>query len=259
MIRILTAGLAMLAASACTFGLPSAVDAAPFEARPAKAPFADGEYCSTAADEAGQLMVQRPDEDNEDACATFTWDALQRLFVMRDSLGNEGEFKLVALGDGFFMVQLPAGEKEDDSPFAFLLMAAVAQGDAAVILPLPNGEAIVPFAARYPSLALSTYEPSRPPFTTPVAPEGAEPLPPVPDHFYVSAGSPAEIRDFVRDVLRDWIPKENASRAEGDRVWKGEGMIVRDQPAPADHALSPAQQRDIDALVAKLQALEPTP
>lgn len=259
MLRILMAGLMIFAASGCTLGLPSAVEAAPFEARPAKAPFADGEYCNTAADEAGELMVQRPDEDNEDACATFTWDASQRLFVMRDNLGKEGEFKLVALGDGFFMVQLPAGETEDDSPFAFLLMAAVTQGDAAAILPLPDGEEIVPFAARYPGLALSTYEPSRPPFTTPVAPEGGEPLPPEPDHFYVSAGSPAEIRDFVRDILREGIRKGPASRADEGRVWKGEGLIVRDQPAPADHAPSPAQQRDIDALVARLMALSPSP
>lgn len=258
MLRILMAGLMIFAASGCTFGLPSAVDAAPFEARPAKAPFADGEYCNTAADEAGELKVQRPDEDDGDACATFTWDASQRLFVMRDNLGKEGEFKLVALGDGFFMVQLPP-TTDDDSPFAFLLMAAVVQGEAAVILPLPDGEAIVPFAARYPGLALSTYKPSRPPFTTPVAPEGGEPLPPEPDHFYISAGSPAEIRDFVRDILRDWIRKDSVSRADEGRVWKGEGLIVRDQPAPADHAPSLVQQRDIDALVAKLQALAPSP
>lgn len=258
MLRILMAGLAMLAASGCTFGLPSAVDAAPFEARPAEAPFADGEYCSIAADEAGELMVQRPDDDDEDACATFVWDASQRLFVMRDNLGKEGEFKLVALGDGFFMVQFPT-TPDDDSPFAFMLMAAVAQGEAAAILPLPNDETYVPLAARYPGIALSTYKPSLPPFMTPVAPEGAEPLPPEPDHFYISAGSPAEIHDFVRDILREGIRKGSASRASDSRVWKGEGLIVRDQPTPADHAPSLVQLRDIDALVAKLQALAPSP
>ena len=259
MLRILMSACAALAASACTFGLPSAVDAAPFEARMVTAPFPDGEYCALEQDEAGKLVVRRLTEDARNNCATFTWDASRRLFVMRDGNDKEGEFRLVDLGEGFLLVQLPTGMGESESPYAFTLLAAAVEGEAFVILPLPDGEAIVPFAARYPGLTLSSYKPSRPPFMTPDVPEGAEPLPPEPDHFYISAGSPADIRRFAREILMDWMLKEAASRKEDGRGWTGDGIAVRDSPSPADHAPSPAQQRDIDALVAKLQALAPPP
>ncbi len=264
MLRILMAGLATLAASGCTFGLPSAVDAAPFEARAATAPFADGEYCTLEQDEAGKLVVRRLIEDARSICSTLTWNATRRLFVMRDGEGKEAELKLVDLGEGFLLVQLPAGTGKSDSPYAFTLLAAAVEGEAFVILPLPDSESILPVAARYPGLTLSTYTPSRPPFTTPVVPEGAQPPPPEPDHYYISAGSPADIRDFARDILRIGIRAGNEDRRDNARVWKGEGLIVRDpsssaDPSPANHAPSPAQQRDIDALLAKLQALASPP
>jgi hypothetical protein len=258
MLRILMACLLTVLAAACTIGLPSAVDAAPFEARMAEAPFADGVYCKLTKGEDDQLLVTGQASDNEDGCSDLTWDAGRRFFIMRDGYGKEVELKLVDLGDGFFMMQLPSLSSADDVPFSFTLMAGAAQGAVVAILPIGYGEETAPVGARHPNVVLSTYKPSRVPFTTIVAPEGAVP-PPEPDAFYISSGSPTDIRDLARDLL-SLVLTGGKHPPQDAREWKGEGMLVRDQPSQADHAPSAAQVRDIEAMIAKLLAqLPPQP
>lgn len=264
MFRTTMAAFAALAASACTIGLPSAIDAAPFEARMVTAPFADGLYCNVTKDEDGELRVSGEDGDRSNGCSTFTWSAAQRLFVMRDAWGKETELKLVDLGDGFFLVQMPtlSSARDGETPFAYTLMAGAIEGDVLLGLPLPSNDKVLPFAARYPGLTLSTYKLSSSfPFLAPEPIDGAEPPPPEPDGVYISAGSPADIRDLARDLV-DWVLKGIPTSQDNRdwREWKGDGLAVRVQPSQPDHAPSAAQQRDIDAMVAKILAhFQPAP
>lgn len=257
MLRILMAVfLTVMAASGCSLGLHSAIDAAPFEARMAAPPFRDGVYCRLTKDDGGELRVPGQSGENANECSSFSWDAARRLSVQRDAEGNEKELKLVDLGDGFFMMQLPATYGDDDRPFAFTLWAGVAKSDAFVIIPISYGEELAPVGARHPGVTFSIYKPPQQSPPEPAqTPDGlkVEPLVDNPDVFYISAGAPADIRDLVRDIIDAGL-KMNAPPPEEARKWKGEGMMVRDVPSQADHPPSAAQQREIDAIVGKLLA-----
>ncbi len=252
MLRILMAALLTAAPSACTIGLPSSIDAAPFDLRMPTAPFSDGTYCTLTQDEADRLLVPGQMGDSQESCRDFTWDTARRLFVMQGGPGKTEELKLVNLGNGFILMQTLTLSEDDRGPFPFLLMAGVAERDVVAIIPLPRGDQIVPFAARHPGVVLSPYKPK--PFMTVVAPEGAEPPPPDPDSYYISAGSPLEIRDFVRDLV-DGISKSGTYQTDDSQGWQGQGLLIRDQPSRPDHAPSATQQRDIDAMIGKLRVL----
>ncbi len=262
MLRALTAGLMILAASGCNLGLHSAIDAAPFEARMTDAPFADGVYCKMAKREDGGLMVSGQLGVNKDECSTLTWDIVRRLFVQRNAHGAEAELKFVDLGGQFFMMQLQASYGDEGRPFAFTLWAGVTEGDAFMIIPISYGEELAQIGAQHPGIDFSIYKPPNQAAPDPaLAPDGAkvEPLVENPDVFYISGGSPADIRDLARDIL-DWVLMGGASPPEDARKWRGEGIMVLDQLSKPDHSPSAKQQRDIDAMVDVLLAhLPPAP
>jgi hypothetical protein len=265
MLRILTAGLAMLAASACTIGVPSAVEAAPFEARMASAPFADGVYCALERDADGGRVVKSADADGENNCASFAWEASRRAFVVTDSEGEKPPEDVAPadLGGGLFLLQFRVAETErSEKPFSFLFMAGMAQGEALAVLPLGFDEHTAAMAGRYPGIQLSTYQVASP-FPPVPAEEGdiAEPAE-VDTHkaFYISGGSPPDIRALVRDIALysvGWSVRE--AREKSAPLADAVPTLVRDVAGAADHPPTQAQRDDIRRAMAKLQALAPSP
>lgn len=262
MFRILTVSLAAFAASACTFGLSSAVDAAPFEARLVASPFPDGVYCPLDADEAGQVMVQGRDEQGESDCATLTWDPSRRLLVVVEEGEKDKptELAMADLGDGLFLMQFDLENGADsERPYSFGIVTGMAHGAAIAFLPLPSNEKVAALAARYSGLTIATHTLSGPfmtPTLPPDAPEGAELPPPTIVH-YVSAGSPADIRSLTRDLTLDTL-REFVSKLAEEGIAADHGIptLVRDTAGAVDHTLTGEQKRDIDVLLAKLLALK---
>jgi len=272
MLRILMAGLMIFAASGCTFGLPSAVDAAPFEARPAKAPFADGEYCGLDDDEDGQLVVRSAEADDDNNCAAFTWDAARRVFVLSDesdetrdiyAVVKPGELAIADLGDGLLLLQFnnQEAEQDPDTSWPFMLMAGMAHGDAIAILPLPSDERVVTYAASYPGVRPS---PQQNRTMGPPVPDDApaDATPASPDRFYISGGAPEDIRSLARALIVGGM-REMTTKADEREPLPAHGVftpvLVRAEAGRPDHPVSAGQQRDIDWLMAKLRALGAAP
>lgn len=263
MLRILMAGFAMLAMSACTIGVPSAVEAAPFADRMANAPFADGVYCALARDADGGPVVKSGDADSEKNCATFIWQASRRAFEVTDGEGEmpPEDIAPADLGGGLFLLQFYTAEADrGDKPFSFQLMAGMAQGEALAVLPLGFDDRAAAMVARYPGVQLSTYEVGSPFPPAPVEADGvAEPVAPQ-KAFYISGGSPADIRALVRDIALysvGWTARE----AEEKGVPLADGIVtfVRDVAGAADHPPSAIQRDDITKTMAQLQALVSPP
>lgn len=264
MLRILMVAFAALVTAACTVGLPSSIEAAPFADRMRTPPFAAGVYCGLGKAEEGGLLVKSGAGDGENNCATFRWDGARRVFRIEDPTGEASpmDLALANMGGGLFLMQFPNPEK--DAPFPYLFMAGVAHGEAVAVLPLPSDIRVSEVARRHPRVKLSAHHSSNPllSFTDEAVGGGrTEPVPvPNPDIYYVSGGSPADVRRLVRDVAIDLIGEMAGKAGEtGLRIEDGVPTIVRDRAGADDHALSAAQRRDVDALTTKLRALVPPP
>ena len=194
MIRVLAAFLATFALSACEIGLYSAVDAAPFEARMAAAPFPDGIYCGLDDDTDGRILVLSDDRDGKDNCEFLRWNGAERVVTFPERTGERdiGVFGLAEAGDGLFLVQQHlGGDENSDRPYSFMLTAGAAHGDAVAFLPLVFNKDMIAMAAVYPGLTISSHTSS---FMTPPlpldAPADVAPPPPNADVYFVSDGSP---------------------------------------------------------------------
>lgn len=259
MLRILMAGLALLAASACTVGLPSEVEAAPFADRMAKAPFADGVYCALERDEARAPLVRTSQADGENNCATFSWQAARREFTARDTQDEEPKmtFTPADLGGGLFLLQMPVDEADlGETPYAFWLMTGAAHGDAVAFLPLPFDERVAAMAARHPGVRLATHQVATPLLSVPV-PEGSDenvaPEPQTRAVTYIAGGSAVDVRRFVRDLTVElFAGLADEAAAEGAPLSQAIPMLVRDTAGGADHPPTQAQQRDIEAVAETL-------
>jgi len=269
MFRILTSVLVLLAVSACgPLGLPSAVDAIPFEARPVTAPFADGVYCGLDDDEAdnGKLVVRTTTEEGDSACTTWTWDAVRRVFVVTGESGgllNGGDIAVAELGDGLLLMQFPQAKPEDDEaekPWAFLLWIAMDEGEAVALVPLSSGEEVRARASAYPDIVFSRH--GEEPAPAPEPPEDASEevaliAPPAPV-YYISAGDPEDIRTLARDIIVGGM-RDFAAKPAEERNLPEHGVIapvlVRDTAGIPDHPPTAKQLRDVDALMKKLLAL----
>ena len=258
MIRALIVAFASLIASGC--GLPSAVDAAPFGARLVESPFPDGVYCGLDDDEDGLLVIRSAEEEGDNNCAALTWDASRRLFIMTDESDDAkapGKLALADLGDGLLLLQFEERPEDDLSEKPWSLMVGMVQGDFIGILPLVSDQRAVDLAASYPSITLSKHHI---PFMTPSVPADAPPgiEPPQSAHHYVSAGAPEDVRSLARDIalmmLRAIVAEANN---KGPLPAHGAFLpgLVRVEAGVPDHPPSPAQMRDIDALMAKLRVL----
>jgi hypothetical protein len=98
-------------ASACTIGLQSSVEGAPFETRLAPPPLAEGVYCKIDKSE-GELVVRSADREDENNCASFAWNAAERAFGIRN-LQEEDASTTLAFADlahGLFLVQYAASK-----------------------------------------------------------------------------------------------------------------------------------------------------
>lgn len=248
------AGVAWMA-SACTVGLPSAVDAAPFEARMTASPIAEATYCGLKLGDDGAFLVRGDTADDENNCAVFGWDEHERLVGAVDPDGNEPAitFAPVDLGNGLFLIQVALTEDQrDGDPFAFTLMAGVANHGAIAFVPLPTNGKIGDEVISHPGVTFSRHA-SR----APVAYDDAtgETIR-APDIVYISAGSPADIHDLARDLFERMV-RDLAAKAVSQGYPTGAGipMFVRSEDRTEDRKPSAAQQRDIDALREKVLAL----
>jgi hypothetical protein len=245
MIRTLVVLIAGLAVSACGLSLPSAVDAAPFEARTDFSVLAaDGRYCALDKDEAGTIVVK-----SEEDCDRIRWDGDARLYRPMDD-AQAAPVATVDLGGGLFLTQtMPKEAGDADDPY--WLGAMIVEGDAAAIIPVPNGSQIEPFVASYPGIALGPFS------SWPVAePEDtAIPPPPPPAFYHIAAGSPQDVRSLVREIavsaMGEMIAK---AKEEGVPLVEMVPILVRDESG-AGGPPTAQQQRDIDAVLAKLQSL----
>lgn len=259
MLRILMAGLAMLAASGCVVGLPSAVDAAPFADRMARAPFADGVYCGIDKVDDGGQLVKSSGEDREKNCAAVIWDVTQRQFMLRDPQGEAPDIGWTPadLGGGLFLLQWPIDDAQrDDAPFRYWLMVGAAHGDAVAFLPLPSDARVDAAAARYPGVMLSIHAIANPRLPPPPAEAGdeADPQPQTQDVRYIAAGSAADVRALARDLTLDLVAELMGAAAEENLPASHYvPILVRDVAGAEDHPPTPAQQRDIDAIMETLK------
>lgn len=263
MLRWTMIALVAITVSACTVGLPSTIDAAPFEARLAASPVMDGTYCVLTSDD-GELLVQRQSDGGEIICAIFRWDSAERVVRIEDpkGTGKPTAFAPVDLGDGIFLLQLSMTEEEKGgAPFSFTLMAGVVHGGTMVVLPLPSDERTSGAATGHPGVTVSAYKSSGPLMEVPAfSPSGdtAEPVPiPNPDIFYVSGGAMEDIHAFARELAIMVIGEiARKTEEEGVAFEHGAPMFVRDTLGAESHPPTPEQRRDIDAIVGKLRALE---
>lgn len=223
--RTVLATLTMLAASACgPLGLPTAVDAIPFDARPATQPFADGVYCGLDEDEEddSKLVVRSLTEEGDSACTTWTWDAGRRLFVVAgetDGFLKTGDVAIADLGDGLLLMQFPEtkpeDEEADEKPWAFLLWIAMGEGEAVALVPLPSSEEVRARASAYPGIVFSADE-----------------------------DDPAPAPEPPQDAAED-----------AEVIAPPAPVMVRAEAGAPDHPPTPEQLRDIDALMKRFLAL----
>jgi hypothetical protein len=245
MIRTLLVLVAGLAASACGLSLPSAVDVAPFEARTDFSVLAaDGRYCALDKDEAGTIVLKP-----EEGCDRIRWDGDTRLYQPVED-AEAAPMATVDLGGGLFLTQsMPKETGDADDPY--WLGAMIVEGDVAAIIPVPNSSQIEPFVARYPGIALGPFSSwpveEREDATTP-------PTPP-PAFYHIAQGSPQDVRSLVRDIAV-WATGEMIAKAEEEGVPLVEmvPVLVRDESG-AGGPPTAQQQRDIDAVLAKVRSL----
>lgn len=259
MIRLTLSALAMFAVSACEIGLPSAIDAVPFEARIAKPAFPDGVYCGLDRKEDGGLVVLSAEEDGDNNCIALKWDSESRLFIISDESGRApetGQLAFADLGDGLLLMQFdePSVDGSLEKPWRFTLMAAVAHGEAVGILPLVVNDETIPLAARYPGLVIETYgAPAAKPRSPEDAPE--ETLPLLPPTRYIASGAPEDIRNFVWDIMQLMFQRASPERQLSPYDDPGLPTLVRDRAGQPDHPPTPAQLSDIMMLHSKLERL----
>lgn len=262
--------LTMLAASACgPLGLPTAVDAIPFDARPATQPFADGVYCGLDEDEEddSRVVVRSAPKEGDSACMGWTWDATRRLFVVTklgDGIINAGDLSVAELGDGLLLMQFPEtkpeDEEADEKPWAFLLWVAMAEGEAVALVPLSYGEEVRTRASAYPGIVFSADEEDPAPAPKPQqdAAEDVEVIAPPAPVYYISAGDPQDIREFARGIIVDAM-RAVAAAPEEERNIPEHGAVapvmVRAEAGAPDHPPTPEQLRDIDVLTKRFLAL----
>jgi hypothetical protein len=266
MLRGILIGVFGLAVSACTIGLPTAVDAAPFEARMTEAPVQDGVYCGLAPGDTGQLVVRG---QARGACAMFRWIAAERM-VLVEPLG-EGEAPMKAapvdLGQGLFMLQLPLdAEKRKGKPFAFTLMAGMADDGVLTIFPFPSNGEFAGEVVSHPGVTFATHGGLDKMAAQPQPPGAGEPdAVPVDEmsmrlaeekFVYIADAEPAAIRSLANSLVRRMVRYVRTEAVAQDvPLAMGLALFVRGEPSMLDQPPSAEQWRRIETLAAKVSAL----
>lgn len=266
MLREILIGLAGLAASACTIGLPTAVDAAPFEARMTEAPLQDGVYCGLAISEEGQLVVRG---QAASGCAMFRWIEAERVILFEPLKEGEPTARVapVDLGDGVFMLQFPlAEEQRAGKPFAYTLMAAMAADGVLTVFPFPSSGEFEGEAISHPGVILATHGGLDRMAAPPQARGAGEPdAIPVDEmsmrlaeekFVYIAEGEPAAIRDLASSLVRRMVRYAKAEAIARDvPLAVGLALFVRGEASMLDQPPSTEQLGRIEMLTAKVSAL----
>ncbi len=223
--RSFLAALALLAASACTYG--SAIDIAPFEARVSHAVVPPGDYCE-------MTMGASPRVISSEDCLRIDWDDVRRIHTMTDlskpepddADRSEGadkqELAVVALGDRLYAAQFDtvgeAGRHE--------LVTFLTNGDAVTGIGVVGDVTLRRLVVEHPQMVWENLPQARPAgepaqFTT------SSPL--------IRSATVEEIRAFLREASVAALREDKPDLDEPPSVG------IRDTSGAADHAPSQAQ------------------
>ncbi|HOZ27200.1 MAG TPA: hypothetical protein PK080_07560 [Hyphomonadaceae bacterium] len=224
MIRTILAALALMMATACTYG--SAVDMAPKAERIPKRAVSSGDYCGVEGDKPPFTVVSSSD------CMPVIWDQSTRTYTVTpepDDPEDTLQVSPVSLGGGVYFAQAIVDPDDKDVPDHYQLFVLLSEGNAFMLLPVLEGEDLSRLASRHPAVTFK--------------PDNAGRL-------YIAAGERPKIRDFLREAATEGL-KLIAK--------KGEPLIVgvRDKAGAADHPASSQQERDVLAVLKIAYGLAP--
>ncbi len=224
MIRTFLAALALLTATACTYG--SAVDMAPLTDRIPKRAVSTGDYCGVEGDKPPFTVVSSED------CMPVIWDQSTRTYTVTpeaDDPDDTLQVSPVSLGGGVYFAQAIVDPDDRDTPDHFQLFVLISQGNAFALLPVLEGEDLSRLAARHPAVTFKEDNTGR---------------------LYIAAGERPKIRDFLREAAIEGL---NLLAKKDEPLIVG----VRDKAGAADHPASSLQERDIAAVLKTAYGLAP--
>jgi len=224
MIRIILAALALMMATACTYG--SAVDMAPKAERIPKRAVSSGDYCGVEGDKPPFTVVSSSD------CMPVIWDQSTRTYTVTpepDDPEDTLQVSPVSLGGGVYFAQAIVDPDDKDVPDHYQLFVLLSEGNAFMLLPVLEDEDLSRLASRHPAVTFRQDNAGR---------------------LYIAAGERPKIRDFLREAATEGL-KLIAK--------KGEPLIVgvRDKAGAADHPASSQQERDVLAVLKIAYGLAP--
>ena len=224
MIRTILAALALLMATACTYG--SAVDMAPKAERIPKRAVSSGNYCGVEGGKPPFTVVSSSD------CMPVIWDQSTRTYTVTpeaDDPDDTLEVSPVSLGGGVYFAQAIVDPDDKDVPDHFQLFVFISEGNAFALLPVLEDEDLSRLAARHPAVTFREDDAGR---------------------LYIAAGERPKIRDFLREAAVEGLNL---------LVRKDEPLIVgvRDKAGAPDHPASSQQVSDIEAVLKIAYALAP--
>jgi hypothetical protein len=222
MFRKLLIAVAVLAASACSYG--SAVDIAPMKDRLAHPLVPPGDYCGAKGAQ-GAYMISTGDD-----CGKLVWNGARRSIdvIDQDKPKDTMSFAIVDMGGGLYATQYesndPAGR-----PDPHQLNLVIASGNAFTSIGVLDGDELDAVFKRHPKVKIGQVKDK---------------------DDYIAAGDVSEIKAFLRDAGGESL---KADRAKGDEV----EVMVLDKRNKAEHPASKAQIRDIEAVKAIAASLTP--
>ncbi|HVY90403.1 MAG TPA: hypothetical protein VG942_16170 [Hyphomonadaceae bacterium] len=233
MLRIALAALAMLAASACSYG--SAVNLAPMSARLSNPVIGPGDYCEVKG-EAAPFIVAHED------CAPITWDQATRTYTLVDPDKEDGhdesiQSAVISLGSGLYAAQIDTTADKDGashrSADRYQLEVLFAQGNAFAMIPPLDDDALRMLTKRHAQLKFKNDPAGRP---------------------YIAAGSADRIKAFLRDAAQTSLGliKE---RKDEDRDKLSIGVL--DAGGAGEHPANDQQTKDIEAILKLAKSMTP--
>ncbi len=195
---VVAASALALAVSGCSKAqYQSAVDMAPYEARAATSPVAEGLYCPVTVmwrRDGEPILVMAGEENDHPSCVRYHWDKKRRL-VLADGLeGKDGDppekFEAAAapLGEGLFALQSTNNAAEAAKAARFTISLALVSGEAiGQIEPLPAA-AMLKLAARHPGAEVNEIKTSD-------ADDAAGPV-------FIRSGPREDVAELLKDAAR---------------------------------------------------------
>ena len=220
MLRVLLAGLAALAMTACAYR--SDIDLAPMADRAVRPVLPPGDYCEATASSPPYTVK------SAEGCERIGWDTATRTHLMKvdDERDEPTRFAPVSLGDDLYLLQADGGEDVQDGRYHVTLV--LAKGAALFMLPPLEREKFVALATKHPGVTLREV-----PEKDPV----------------ITGGEPAAIKTFLKAAAREALRNANL---EDDEL----SIAIRDRAGAPDHEATGMQTMNIIELVTALFALQ---